>query len=65
MDADIKGFFNNVNHEWMIKFLELRTGEPNITKLINKFLKAGMIEEGIKEATKLGNSSRFVMQSFA
>jgi RNA-directed DNA polymerase len=27
VDADIKGFFNNVNHEWMIKFLELRIGD--------------------------------------
>ena len=53
-DADIKGFFNNVNHEWMIKFLELRIGYPNIIKLINKFLKAGMMEKGVEEATELG-----------
>jgi group II intron reverse transcriptase/maturase len=54
VDADIKGFFNNVNHEWMIKFLELRIGDPNIIKLINKFLKAGMLEKGVIEATELG-----------
>lgn len=54
VDADIKGFFNNVNHEWMIKFLELRIGDPNIIKLINKFLKAGMMENGVAEATELG-----------
>lgn len=54
VDADIKGFFNNVNHEWMIKFLELRIGDPNIIKLINKFLKTGMIEKGVMEATELG-----------
>lgn len=54
VDADIKGFFNNVNHEWMINFLELRIGDPNIIKLINKFLKAGMMENGVAEATELG-----------
>lgn len=54
VDADIKGFFNNVNHEWMIKFVELRVGDPNIIKLINKFLKAGMIEKGVIETTELG-----------
>jgi len=54
VDADIKGFFNNVNHEWMIKFLELRIGDPNVIKLINKFLKAGMMENGVAEATELG-----------
>lgn len=30
VDADIKGFFNNVNHEWMIKFIELRVKDPNV-----------------------------------
>lgn len=54
VDADIKGFFNNVNHEWMIKFLELRVEDLNIIKLINKFLKAGMMENGAAEAAEVG-----------
>ncbi len=47
VDADIKGFFNNVNHEWMIKFIEHRIKDPNITALINKMLKAGIVENGL------------------
>lgn len=46
VDADIKGFFDNVNHEWMMKFLEERISDPNLLRLIKRFLKAGIMEEG-------------------
>lgn len=54
VDADIKGFFNNVDHEWLIKFIDLRIKDPNIIKLIKKFLKAGVMEEGIIQKTNFG-----------
>ncbi|MCR3923316.1 MAG: group II intron reverse transcriptase/maturase [Firmicutes bacterium] len=54
VDADIKGFFNNVDHEWIIKFLDLRIKDPNIIRLIKKFLKAGVLEEGIIRKTEFG-----------
>jgi len=54
VDADIKGFFNNVDHEWIIKFIDLRIKDPNIIKLIKKFLKAGVMEEGIIQKTNVG-----------
>lgn len=54
VDADIKGFFNNVNHEWLIKFLELRIGDPNIIRLVKKFLKAGAMENGVLMTTVIG-----------
>ncbi len=54
VDADIKGFFNNVDHEWIIKFIDLRIKDPNIIKLIKKFLKAGVKEEGIIQKTNVG-----------
>jgi group II intron reverse transcriptase/maturase len=54
VDADIKGFFNNVNHEWLIKFIEVRIVDPNIKRLVIKFLKAGVIEEGMKAKTNKG-----------
>lgn len=54
VDADIKGFFNNVDHKWLIKFIELRIGDPNIKKLIVKFLKAGVIEENKIDKTNQG-----------
>ena len=46
IDADIKGFFDNVDHEWLIKCLEQHIKDPNIIRLVKRFLKAGIIEEG-------------------
>lgn len=54
VDADIRGFFTNVDHEWLMKFIELRIGDPNIQKLIVKFLKAGIMEKDIYEDTEVG-----------
>ena len=46
VDADIKGFFDNVDHEWMMKFLENDIEDNNFLRLVNRFLKAGIMEEG-------------------
>jgi len=54
VDADIKGFFNNVNHEWMMKFLEHDIADKNILRYIKRFLKAGIMEEGEYAETDLG-----------
>lgn len=45
VEADIKGFFNNVNHEWLIKFLEHIIKDKNFIRYIKRFLKAGIIED--------------------
>ena len=45
VDADIKGFFDNVNHEWLVKFLEHNIGDKNFLRYINRFLKAGIVED--------------------
>ena len=45
VDADIKGFFDNVDHEWLIKFLEHDIGDKNFLRYIKRFLKAGIVEE--------------------
>lgn len=45
VDADIKGFFDNVNHEWLIKFLENDIQDRNFIRYIKRFLKAGIIED--------------------
>jgi RNA-directed DNA polymerase len=42
VDTDIRGFFDHVDHEWMMKFLEHRIADPNILRLIARFLKAGI-----------------------
>jgi RNA-directed DNA polymerase len=46
VDADIKGFFDNVDHKWLMKFLEERIQDPNLLRLISRFLKAGVMEQG-------------------
>lgn len=46
VDADIKGFFDHVDHKWMLKFLEHRIKDLNIIRLIGRFLKAGIMEKG-------------------
>ena len=54
VDADIKGFFNNVDHRWLIKFIGHRIADPNIKRLIVKYLKAGTMENEEWEPTELG-----------
>ena len=46
VDVDIKGFFDNVNHEWLIKFLEHDIEDKNFIRYVKRFLKAGIMEEG-------------------
>lgn len=53
VDADIKGFFNNVDHNWLMKCLEQHIQDPNILKLVKRFLKAGVIENGIYSKTEV------------
>jgi len=45
VDADIKGFFDNVSHEWVIKFLEHDIADKNFIRYIKRFLKSGIVEE--------------------
>jgi group II intron reverse transcriptase/maturase len=54
VEADIKSFFDEMNHEWMIKFLEHRIGDPRIIRLIRRMLKGGILEDGLVEATEAG-----------
>lgn len=46
VDADIRGFFDNVNHDWLIKFLEHDIEDKNFIRYIKKFLKSGIMEQG-------------------
>ena len=45
VEADIKGFFNNIDHDWMIKMLEQRINDNSFLRLITKWLKAGILED--------------------
>ena len=46
LDADIAGFFDAVDHEWLIRFVEHRIGDRRVIRLIRKWLKAGVMEDG-------------------
>ncbi|MGD0326488.1 MAG: reverse transcriptase domain-containing protein [Terriglobia bacterium] len=54
LDADIRGFFDNMSHEWTLKFIEHRVADRRILRLIQKWLKAGVSEDGQWSETKLG-----------
>jgi group II intron reverse transcriptase/maturase len=47
LDADIRSFFDTVNHEWLIRFVEHRIGDRRIVRLIQKWLKVGVLEDGV------------------
>jgi len=54
VEADIRGFFDNVNHEWMLNFLKHRIGDPRIIRLISRMLKGGIMEDGLVRASEKG-----------
>ncbi len=54
VEADIRSFFDKVNHEWMLKFLEHRIGDPRMNRLIARMLKAGIMEDGLVRASEEG-----------
>lgn len=54
VEADIKGFFDNVSHEWMMSFLKERINDPNFLRIIERFLKAGYKDSGLLVATEKG-----------
>jgi RNA-directed DNA polymerase len=54
LDADIKSFFDTIDHAWMMKFLSHRIADPRILRLIQKWLRAGVSEDGEWSKTKVG-----------
>ena len=55
LDADIRGFFDAIDHGWLIKFLEHRIADRRVLRLIRKWLKAGVMEEGEWQANEVGS----------
>ena len=54
IDADIRGFFDTLDHGWLVKFIEHRIGDPRVVRLIQKWLRAGVMEQGRWEAVDKG-----------
>ena len=54
VDLDIKGFFDNINHEWLIKFIEYRIRDRVFIRYIKRFLKSGILEQGKLVRAEMG-----------
>ena len=54
VEADIRGFFDHVNHEWLMKFLGVRIGDQRVNRLIWRMLKGGIMEEGLTRPSEEG-----------
>jgi retron-type reverse transcriptase len=61
VDADIQSFFDTVNQEWLIRFVEHRIGDQRIIRLIRKWLKAGVMENGVVTVSERGTGQGAVM----
>lgn len=54
IDADIRGFFDNISHDWLMKFLEHRIADRRMLRLVKKWLRAGVSEDGEWSPTTVG-----------
>ena len=54
LDADIRSFFDSVSWEWLVRFVEHRIGDKRIIRLIQKWLKAGLLEDGVVTVSDRG-----------
>src|SRR5262245_20410004 len=61
LDADIRSFFDTVNQDWLIRFVEHRVGDRRIIRLIRKWLKAGVLEDGIVTVSDEGTGQGAVI----
>jgi RNA-directed DNA polymerase len=61
LDADIRSFFDTVNQQWLIRFVEHRIGDRRIIRLIRKWLKAGVLEDGIVTISEKGTGQGAVI----
>src|SRR5262249_30430344 len=60
-DADIRSFFDEVSQNWLVRFVEHRIGDPRIIRLIRKWLKAGVLEDGIVTISDKGTGQGSVI----
>ena len=53
-EADLKNFFGSLNHDWVLRFVEHRVGDPRLISLIRRWLKAGVLEDGTVHPSEQG-----------
>jgi group II intron reverse transcriptase/maturase len=61
LDADIRSFFTEVSQEWVVRFLEHRIGDKRILRLIQKWLRAGVLEDGVVTIEEKGTGQGSVI----
>src|SRR6266576_2395457 len=61
LDADIRSFFDEISQEWLIRLLEHRIGDRRIIRLIQKWLMAGVLEDGVVRASDMGTGQGSVI----
>jgi RNA-directed DNA polymerase len=61
LDVDIRSFFDTVDHEQLIRFVELRIGDKRVLRLIRKWLKAGVLEDGVAKPSEVGTGQGAVI----
>jgi len=54
LDADIRGFFDTLDHGWLVRFVEHRVADRRVVRLIQKWLRAGVLEEGKRTRSEVG-----------
>ena len=61
LDADIRSFFDAVSQTWLLRFLNHRIGDPRIIRLIRKWLRAGVLEDGVVAVSETGTGQGSVI----
>jgi group II intron reverse transcriptase/maturase len=61
VEADVERFFDEVNHTWLLTFLQHRIKDPRIIRLIDRMLKSGIMENGLEEATERGTAQGSIL----
>jgi group II intron reverse transcriptase/maturase len=61
LDAELRSFFDSVSQDWLVRFLEHRIGDPRIIRLIRKWLKAGVLEDGVVTISDTGTGQGSVI----
>ena len=64
-ETDIKGYFNHLNHEWLMRMLKERIADPVILRLVAKWLKAGVMAGGVLLRTSEGSPQGGPMKNMA
>ena len=61
LDADVRSFFDEISQQWLVRFLEHRIGDRRIIRLIQKWLKVGILEEGVVTVSERGTGQGAVI----